>query len=285
MRSNAAVGKAKRLRRLMSPDSGKCVIVPLDDSLLTGPTQGLAQLEPKIRDLVSQHPDAVLGFPGLFRNYAQELAGIPSILNITASTIRSCHTRKTLVGSVDVALRLGADAVAVHVNIGSAYETEMLRTLGVVAEQCDAAGMPLMAIMYPRSEAADGDENFVDLKENAPEQYAQLVAHAARIGMELGADLIKTQYTGCPASFRTVVDACGAVPIIAAGGPKVEVQQMLEAAAGVVSAGGAGVSFGRNIFSREDAAVALRALKLVVHQGTPPEQAMTDFCQRQAAQR
>ena len=285
MRSNAAVGKAKRLRRLISPDSGKCVIVPLDDSLLSGPALGLERLEPKIRDIVSQHPDAILGFPGLFRNYARELAGIPSILNITASTIRSCHTRKTLVGSIDGALRLGADAVAVHVNIGSTYETEMLHRLGVVAEQCDVAGMPLMAIMYPRSEAEEGDENFLDLKKNAPEQYTQLVSHAARIGVELGADLIKTQYTGSPDSFRTVVDACGAIPIIAAGGPKVGVQQMLEAAAGVISGGGAGVSFGRNIFGRKDSAAALRALRLVVHEDTAPEQAMTDSCERQPAER
>lgn len=285
MKNNAAVGKAKRLGRLISPDSGKCVIVPLDDSLLSGPALGLERLEPKIRDIVSEHPDAILGFPGLFRNYAQEFAGIPSILNVTASTIRSCHTRKTLVSSIDVALRLGADAVAVHVNIGSTYETEMLHTLGVVAEQCDVAGMPLMAIMYPRSEVADGDENFLDLKENAPEQYTELVSHAARIGMELGADLIKTQYTGCPDSFRIVVDACGGIPIIAAGGPTVEIEQMLEAAAGIVSAGGTGVSFGRNIFGREDAAAALRALRLVVHQGTPPEQAMSDSCQREPPQR
>ena len=92
--------------------------------------------------------------------------------------------------------------------------------------------------------------------------------------MELGADLVKTQYTGCADSFRTVVDACSPIPVVAAGGPKVDLQHMLELAAGVVSAGGAGVSFGRNIFSREDAAAALRALKLVVHQGMPPEQAI-----------
>ena len=285
MTNYASVGKAKRLGRLISPNSGKCVIVPLDDSLLSGPALGLEQLEPKIRDIVSQHPDAILGFPGLFRNYAEVLAGTPAIVNLTASTVRSCHTRKTLVGSVEGALRLGADAVAVHVNIGSKYETEMLHALGAVAEQCDVAGMPLMAIMYPRSESAEGDENFLDLRENAPDQYTQLVSHAARIGMEMGADLIKTPYTGCPDSFRSVVDACGGIPIIAAGGPKVEIQKMLEVAAGVVSAGGAGVSFGRNIFSREDAGAALRALRRVVHEGTPPEQAMTDSCHRRSGQR
>lgn len=279
MESYAAVGKATRLARLMAHDSRKCVLVPLDDSLLAGPFQGLEQLEGKIRDIVSEQPDAILGFPGLFRNFADRLTGIPSIVNLTASTIRSSHTRKTVVSTVETALRLGTDAVAVHANIGSTYETEMLRALGTIATECDAVGMPLMAIMYPRSEAADGDENYVSLKEHTPEQYTQLVAHAARIGVELGADLVKTQYTGSADSFRTVVDACSPIPVIAAGGPKVDVQHMLEAAAGIVAAGGAGVSFGRNIFSRKDAAMALRALKLVVHQRMPPERAMADSCQ------
>ena len=283
MGSFAAVGKATRLARLLAHDSHKCVLVPLDDSLLAGPFQGLEQLDRKIRDIVSQQPDAILGFPGLFRNFAEGLAGIPSIVNLTASTIRSSHPRKTIVSTVETALRLGADAVAVHANIGSSYETEMLHALGTIAAECDAAGMPLMAIMYPRSEAATGDENFLTLKENSPERYTQLVSHAARIGVELGADLVKTQYTGCADSFRRVVDACSPIPVIAAGGPKVEVQQMLEAAAGVVSAGGAGVSFGRNIFSRKDAATALHALKLVVHQGIPPDRALTDFRERRSA--
>ncbi len=101
MRTNTAVGKATRLARLMATDSGKCVIVPVDDSLLAGPVQGLERLEPKIQDIVSGQPDAIMGFPGLFRNFAKECAGIPRILNLTASTVRSCHTRKTVVGHVE----------------------------------------------------------------------------------------------------------------------------------------------------------------------------------------
>lgn len=248
--------------------------MPLDDSLLAGPTNGLEELDGKVRKIISTDPNAVIGFHGLFRNFADIIGDTPSILNLTASTTRSMHTRKTLIGSLELAIMLGVEAVAVHVNISSRFETEMLKNFGDISVECSRVGIPLVGIMYPRTEHPDGnDNNYCDLKQSDRKTYAELVAHTARIGVELGADIIKTQYTGDSESFTKVVDACKPIPVLVAGGKCVDTLQMLTNAEGAVSAGGGGISFGRNIFSRENPAPYIEAVKKVVLEDCSAEEA------------
>lgn len=271
--STAEVGKRRRLERLLSPKSGKTVIVPVDDSLIFGPTEGLEQINSKLPRILEDPPDALLAFLGLFRAHSPSLSKVAWIVNLTASTSRSLHTRKVQVVTVEQAVQLGADGVAVHVNVTSRYEPEMLQTLGRASRECESFGMPLLAIMYPRSESASGDNNYDELKKTDRKKYAQLIAHSARIAVDLGADLIKTKYTGDPDSFRTVIEACRPVPIVIAGGPVLPMKTMLQIAYDVISAGGAGVSFGRNVFSRENPKPFVGALKAIVHNGCSPTQA------------
>ncbi len=268
------IGKIKRLNRIFSHSSGRIVIVPLDDSLLAGPSNGLENLKVKTEKIIAGAPNAIIGFQGLLRNFASSIGGMPSILNITASTTKSIHTRKVLVGSVELALRLGAEAVAVHVNISSKYESEMLKILGEISLECERFGMPLLGIMYPRKENEDyTDNNYYDLKKNDVKKYTELVAHAARVGVELGSDIIKTQYTGDPESFKLVVDACNPIPIIIAGGSPISITEMLRNAEGVVKAGGAGISYGRNIFTRQNPVPYIEAVKEIIHNNKSVEEA------------
>jgi DhnA family fructose-bisphosphate aldolase class Ia len=272
---SASTGKKRRLRRLFSSASGRVVIVPVDDSLIFGPSGGLEQLPIKLAKILEDPPDGVLAFFGAFRAHHDLLAKVAGIVNLTASTSRSQHTRKVQVGTLELALRLGMEAVAVHVNITSKFEPEMLRTLGNVSNECDAWGVPLLAIMYPRSEDTNGDNNYDDVKNKDRKRYAELVAHAARVGVDLGADIIKTKYTGDPESFHSVVEACKPIPIVVAGGPTLPMKAMLSMAYEVVSAGGAGVSFGRNIFSRSNPRPYLKALKAIVHEGASLKQTLS----------
>lgn len=274
MISMAQVGKIRRMQRLISPVSHRMVLVPLDDSLISGPKMGLDRMDTKIEQIVRGTPDAIMGFSGLFRNYSHLLSHVPGIMNVTASTIRSQHTRKTVVGSVRQALLLGMDAVGVHINIGSKYENEMLGILGDVAKDCENYGMPLLAIMYPRTEGKNGDDNYDEIKQADPRKYAEYVARAVRVGSELGADIIKTQYTGDPKSFRLVVQACEPVPILIAGGPPVPYDSMLKKAYDAINAGASGVSFGRNVFTRKNSGEIVTALKAIVHHNATPEEAI-----------
>lgn len=262
------IGKDKRLKRIFSNPSKRIVITPLDDSLLAGPIGGLENLKTKTKMIASAKPDAIIGFQGLIKNFHKDIGDVPTILNLTGSTTRILHTRKTLVGSVELAIQLGADAVAVHVNISSKYETEMLKILGDVSYTCNLYGIPLMGIMYPRTETVDDkDDNYLQLRETDNEKYTELVAHAVRVGVELGVDFIKTQYTGSAESFSKVVQAACQIPVVIAGGVPTDLEHLLNITEDSISAGGAGISFGRNIFSRNNPAEFIAAIKQIVHEG------------------
>jgi fructose-bisphosphate aldolase/2-amino-3,7-dideoxy-D-threo-hept-6-ulosonate synthase len=133
---------------------------------------------------------------------------------------------------------LDADAVAVSIFFGRGGEVETMRYLGELTEQCNRFGMPVLAEMMPTL------EDSYDRK---------AIAHAARIGFEMGADIIKTNYCGDIEAFRHVV-ASSPVPIVVAGGPKKAEGEddTLHLVREIVEAGAAGVAFGRRIWQSED---------------------------------
>jgi DhnA family fructose-bisphosphate aldolase class Ia len=265
----SSTGKLTRMSRLV-PD-GRTVMVPFDDALINGPHGGLADSAARAREAFAGGANAVLGFRALHDRCVTAGPVIPFVLNLTASTVRSAHTRKVAVGSVEAALRAGCDGVAAHVNITDRYEHQMLTTLGVFGESCQQWGMPLMAIMYPRRAGADGvDDNYLNLRTADRAAYATLVRHCVRIAVELGADIVKTQYTGDPTSFATVIDASLGVPVVIAGGPRTSVREALDNAHGAMLAGASGVCFGRQTYNRRDVTDFVRKLCLVVRDGVRP---------------
>jgi len=168
---------------------------------------------------------------------------------------------KVQVCSVQEAIRIGADGVSVHINVGAQDEDKMLQTLGKVAEECEQFGIPLLAMMYPRGPKITS--------EHAPD----VVAHAARIGAELGADIIKTNYTGSIGTFKTVTESCP-IPVVIAGGPKCKsLTDVLQTTFDALQAGAAGLSIGRNVFQCDDPTKITKALSSIVHQGATVVQA------------
>lgn len=264
--SAAETGKQRRLLRLFSKDGrNRCVICPVDDSLIAGPIEGLEDLNNKLQRIVAARPDGVLLHPGALIRFSHILRETPVIVNLTASTIRSTHTRKVRTWSVRAAVRMGADAVAAHLNLTSKFESEMLETAAQISEDCDSAGIPFIAIVYPRKEGTSGDENYFDLRDNSKDEYTSLVSHCARVAVELGASIVKVPYTGTVKSFEKVVESACGIPVIVAGGPLVDVDIALRNAHEVIEAGGAGPSFGRNTFGRDDPFPLVRALRDIAH--------------------
>jgi DhnA family fructose-bisphosphate aldolase class Ia len=264
-----STGKSVRLSRLLP--GGRTVMVPFDDALISGPHAGLADTVGRAGEVAAGGADAILGFRKLHERCVRQGLSMPFVVNLTASTVFSAHTRKVAVGSVEAALRTGCDGVAVHVNVTDRHEGLMLSTLGAVSDSCQQWGMPLLAIMYPRQAAADGtDDNHLDRRASDRAGYAGLVRHAVRIAVELGADIVKTQYTGDPESFATVVEVAMGVPVITAGGPRTPIPQALRNAHDAVSAGATGVCFGRQTYNRTDVTAFVRALRLVVRDGRDP---------------
>src|SRR5581483_2531523 len=149
--------------------------------------------------------------------------------------------------------RLGADGLSFHVNVGSAEESRMIEDMGRLTDEADKHGLPVLAMMYPRGhEICDPHE-------------LRHVLKVARLGYELGADVLKVPYTGNPESFREVCRAVG-VPVVISGGPKAEDDKgFLATVAGSLQAGGAGVSVGRNLWQHRDPAAMTRAVARLVH--------------------
>jgi len=254
------IGKIKRLKRIFRED-GRTVVIPMDHGVTGGPIPGLVDMQDIITKLQKGGADAVVLHKGIAMNVNTGNMGL--IVHLSASTkLGPDIHRKVRVCSIEEALRIGADAVSIHVNVGSEDEPEMLMKMGVVADECDAHGVPLLAMMYPRGPDIQN--------EHAPD----LVAHVARLGAELGADIIKTNYTGSIETFRDVIRGCP-VPVIIAGGPKVETtKQVLEMVSDSIKAGGKGVSIGRNVFQHEDPTTMTKALVAIIHGNATVEEAL-----------
>lgn len=246
------LGKQKRLERILGVNR-KAFIVPVDDLLISGADFQFSSYHEKIPLLNEPAIDAVLGFPGVFNQFYDDLKNKPWIINLTTSTIRNNHTNKLRSIAFESAIALGCEAVAVHVNMTSQTEGEMIQNLAIASCECQKYGMPLMAIIYIRKSGDHGgDENYLSLKENDNDEYTRMVAHSCRVAVELGADFIKTNFTGSCESFKKVVYAAGNVPVIIAGGIQVSEETALINIRNAMEANAAGICFGRNFFYRDD---------------------------------
>jgi predicted phospho-2-dehydro-3-deoxyheptonate aldolase len=253
-------GKTRRLRRIMQQDN-RTVIVPMDHGVTIGPIQGLTNMQQITTQLLKGNVDAILVHKGIAKHIDVGKAGL--IVMLSGMTNLSPNVNgKVQVCSVQEAIRIGADAVSVHVNIGAQDEDKMLQTLGKVSDECDLYGIPLLAMMYPRGPKIQN------------EHAAEAVAHAARVGAELGADIIKVNYTGSIDTFKTVVESCP-VPVVIAGGPKCKtLQEILQTTSDSMKAGAAGLSIGRNVFQCDNPTQIAKALSTIVHKGVSVEQAL-----------
>lgn len=231
-------GKEIRMKRLLK-HSDRMFIVPMDHGISAGPISGLVDIRQAVKSVVEGGADAVIVHKGLVRRITDFVspAGCELIVHLSASTDLSPRSnQKELVASVEHALKIGATAVSVHVNLADHAEAQMLRDLGQVAEQCDMWELPLLAMMYVR----DGNRN----NEFDPKK----ISHAARVAEEVGADIVKVNYTGSPESFTRVLSGVQ-IPVVIAGGPKMaSTVNLLEMIFDAVEAGAAGISIGRNIF-------------------------------------
>lgn len=253
-------GKTRRIKRIMQKDN-RTVIVPMDHGVTIGPVQGITNMQNITNQLIKGKVDAILVHKGIAKCIDVDGAGLIVMLSGMSNLSPNINS-KVQVCSVQEAIRLGADAVAVHVNVGAQDEDKMLRNLGRVSDECETFGLPLLAMMYPRGPKIQN------------EHEVSVVAHAARIGAELGADIIKTNYTGNIDTFKTVIESCPA-PVVIAGGPKCKsLEEILQTTHDSMKAGAAGLSIGRNVFQCEKPTQIARALHAIVHEGASVEQAL-----------
>jgi fructose-bisphosphate aldolase / 2-amino-3,7-dideoxy-D-threo-hept-6-ulosonate synthase len=245
-------GKEIRLRRLFPSAKRKLFSVPLDHSVSMGPIDGLERLAPVATELQDGGVDLLIVTKGAVRELAPILR--PNVLlgvHVSASTsLGTTSNRKVVVGTAEEALALGADVLSVQVNFGVPEEPEMLADLGVAVDACRKVGLPLLCMAYVKK--ANG---------GSPDE----LRHAARAAADTGADIVKTTYPGSPAEFERLC-ATTPVPVLIGGGVRLDDEAaFLDIVRGSLTAGGAGVCIGRNLFQRRPLAPLARRIATLLH--------------------
>jgi fructose-bisphosphate aldolase/2-amino-3,7-dideoxy-D-threo-hept-6-ulosonate synthase len=252
-------GTRARLRRISTDD--RYLIVPMDHGVTMGPVKGLVDIESTIDAVTDGGADAVLTQKGIAPRVHDNKNGAGFIAHLNGSTnIGPDEADKRQTGSVEAALRAGADAVSFHINVGSEYEPKQMTDLARLTEHATELGLPTLAMAYARGP---------DFAEDDPEA----LAHAVRLAEELGADVVKTGYSGDGDSFGPVC-AGTRLPVVIAGGSRGTDRQTVEMVRGAMDGGAAGVSMGRSIFQHDDPGAITRAIAAVIHDDVDVDEAL-----------
>jgi class I fructose-bisphosphate aldolase len=270
--ADLAPGKRARLHRLLyefGPGNGTLMLLPIDQGIEHGPRDFFPNPASKDPDyqfrLAAEAGYSALACQiGMAEKYYPDYAGsVPLILKVNGKTDipSSAHAFSSCNASVEDGVRLGADAIGYTLYVGSPRQDEDLAQLKQVRQDCDRFGMPLVVWSYPRGEA-------IDAKGGATSFYA--IDYAARMAMEMGADVVKVNMPvinadkdkDAPAPYNEmqvsqdeaitqVVESAGRSLIVLSGGSKVDDATVLDHVRSVMDAGGSGVIFGRNVWQRE----------------------------------
>jgi fructose-bisphosphate aldolase/2-amino-3,7-dideoxy-D-threo-hept-6-ulosonate synthase len=257
--THMTTGTAARLDRIGT--DGRYVTVPMDHGITLGPVKGLKDIESTIDAVTRGGADSVLTQKGIADRVHGNRNDAGYIVHLNGSTVIGPDSNdKRTTGSVKSAIRAGADAVSFHFNVGSDYEPEQMSELAEVTEEAAEYGIPVLGMTYARGPGIEGDD-------------PEALGHAVRLGEELGADLIKTGYSGDAESFEHVCESTSLPVLIAGGSPDGDLSA-LQDVRGAMDAGGAGVSMGRTIFQHDDPEKMARAVSLVVHDDVSAEDAL-----------
>lgn len=255
-RPGGGFARTKRLNQLFH-HGRRLFVVPLDHSVTDGPVVPAGRLDDLIRVVADAGADAVVLHKGCLRRvHPDRFRDLSLIVHLSAGTVRAPDPdAKYLVATVEEALRLGADAVSVHVNLGSRGERRQLSDLATVAGACERWSVPLLAMVYPRGPQTPDPRD------------PRLLAHAVAVAADLGADLVKTVYPGSAEATARLV-ATAAVPVLVAGGAPATDADLAARVTAALRGGATGIAVGRGVFRAPDPAATAAMLADAVHTET-----------------
>jgi 3-hydroxy-5-phosphonooxypentane-2,4-dione thiolase len=252
-------GMKNRLARIFSPATGRTVMLAVDHGYFQGPTTGLERIDVSIVPLVS-YADALMITRGALRTSIPAEMSKPVVLRSSGGqSILKELSNELVAVDADDAVRINASAMAVQVYIGGQHEHESIGNLVKVVDAGNRCGIPTLAVTGVGKELA---------------RDAKYLGLATRICAEMGANVVKTYF--CEKHFERVAAACP-VPLVIAGGKKLEELDALQMAYEATEQGAAGVDMGRNIFQCEAPIAMIQAVRAVVHEHERPEKAYELF--------
>jgi fructose-bisphosphate aldolase / 2-amino-3,7-dideoxy-D-threo-hept-6-ulosonate synthase len=258
---SAAVGKAMRLKRVIDR-AGVSVICALDHGM-TSPTflEPLADISERTREAVAGGANVIMMSKGMIRVAAEAFSPTTSLALLLSASGNPDGDRPSIVriGQIEEALTLGADAVVLFSALGGDTEPDMIRILADVGRECAALGMPFIA-------EAEFPTTYATVEQLKQEYGFEYLRRNVRLCAELGADIVKTNWAGDQESFAKCVEAANGIPVVLAGGSRLEDAEMLDRMEEAMSAGAIGCSVGRNIFLHPHPEAITRALARVIRE-------------------
>jgi fructose-bisphosphate aldolase, class I len=257
------IGKSIRQTSIFRRGTGKTVIVALDHGGIAGPIAGIERPAEVVRACREGGADAILATRGVVTASQGEWdRSLSVILRLTGGfTVLGGKFEEEVISSPEAALALGACGAAVTVKFGHEREGDFTRQASFVADDCEKWGLPLMIEAMAKTK---------DLKSTDPRG----VALAARAAQEIGADIVKTYYTGDPESFHKVVEGCP-VPIVILGGEKSDtLEAVFSDVYYALQAGAKGIAIGRNIWQHGKTKAMVEAMVGLVHENWTTAQAL-----------
>jgi putative autoinducer-2 (AI-2) aldolase len=251
-------GMKNRLSQIIKPDTGKTVMLAVDHGYFLGPTNSLENAGNTIEPLLP-YADALMLTRGILRTSVDPGTNVPMVLRVSggSTTLGTDLSNEAITTSMEEAVRLNVAAVALSIFVGSKYEHQTLTNLAKLVDSAQGCGMPVLAVTAVGKELEKRDARYLSL--------------ACRVAAELGANFVKTYY--CE-EFEKVVESCP-VPVVIAGGPKLETElDALNLAAVAIKKGASGVDMGRNIWQSPHAVPMIQAVRAVVHENVRPEEAL-----------
>jgi len=241
-------GLQNRLSRIIKPNNGKGVMLAVDHGYFLGPTERLEVPRKTIQPLL-KYCDSLMLTRGILRTSVDARFPVPVVLRVSggSSIIGEDLSNEKITTSVKDAIRLNVSALAMSIFVGAKNEHNTLVSLGNLVNEAEEYGIPVLAVTAVGKELEKRDARYLSL--------------ACRIAAEFGAHVVKTYY--CE-DFEKVVNSCP-VPVIIAGGPKLQEREALELAYNAVTAGAAGVDMGRNIWQSDYPVPMIRAVRAIVH--------------------
>lgn len=247
-------GMKNRLSSIMNPKSGNTVMLAVDHGYFQGPTTGLENAGKTIKPLLP-YADCLYITRGILRNQIDPAMKVPVFLRVSGGpSILGELSNEDITTSVEEAIRLNAAGVGMSIFVGAKNEDRTIGNLGRLVNETQRYGIPVLAITAVGREMA---------------RDARYLGLACRIAAEMGADVVKTYY--CE-DFKKVVQGCP-VPIVIAGGKKIEEKEALQMAHNAISDGAIGVDMGRNIFQSDKPVGMIKAIRAIVHEKASVEEA------------
>ena len=248
-------GMKNRLAKIFKPKKGRCVMLAVDHGYFQGPTTGLRNLGKTVNPLLP-YADALMITRGAIRNWISPDTNVPIVLRVSGGqSVLKELSNEVITTSIQDAIRINATAITCSVFIGSEYEKETIANLARIVNEGEDYGIPVLAV------TAVGKDMSRD---------ARFLGLASRICVETGAHIIKTY--NCE-DFASVVEACGNTPVVMAGGKKIDEKDALAMVKNVIDNRASGVDMGRNIFQSDNPIGMIKAVRSIVHDDNPVEEA------------